>query len=320
VPPDLDGRRLDAAVKQLFDVPWGQARSWIRGGKLAANEVVVTEGAHPVAAGDRLRYTAAARRPRPDTELPPDVIVYEDRYLVVVDKPAGLSSVPYEEHERGALTSRVQALLGRRAAASGTRRRGMPPPMLVVHRLDRDTSGLLVFVRLPAAVEPLAAQFRDHRVHRRYLALVHGEARTSTYRSHLLPDRGDGRRGSRERVQSYRLMGKGAGRLAVTHTEVVERLPGATLLACRLETGRTHQIRIHLAEAGHPLVGEKVYVPRHLVVELPRKIPAPRMLLHAAELGFDHPVTGAPLHFQRPPPADMVDVLERLRARRPAPP
>lgn len=313
VPTELGERRLDAAVKALLGTSWNQAREWIRLGKITVNGETVTDGARAVATGDQIRHDPSARRARPETDLPPDVLVFVDRHIVVANKPAGISTVPFEEHERGAMTSRLQALLGRMRASGGSRQRGVPPPVLAVHRLDRDTSGLVVFARLQAAVEPLSAQFREHTAGRRYLALVHGEAPATTYRSHLVEDRGDGRRGSLERLPPNQRKGKGRGRLAITRTEVLERLGEATLLSCRLQTGRTHQIRIHLAEAGHPLVGEKVYVPRALVVTLPQRIPAPRMMLHAAELGFAHPVSGEPLHFHCEVPADMQEVLERLR-------
>jgi 23S rRNA pseudouridine1911/1915/1917 synthase len=131
-------------------------------------------------------------------------------------------------------------------------------------------------------------------------------------RSTLLADRGDGRRGSAERSIFGREPRPEEGRPAVTHVEALERLAGSTLVACRLETGRTHQIRIHLAEAGHPLLGERVYTRGY---EGPW-IPAPRVMLHAVELGFVHPATDEELHWRRPPPRDFCEVLERLRGRR----
>jgi 23S rRNA pseudouridine1911/1915/1917 synthase len=137
---------------------------------------------------------------------------------------------------------------------------------------------------------------------RKYLAIVHGRLdRKESYRSMLIEDRGDGLRGSAE---STRI----GGQLAVTHVEPLELLDGATLVACRLETGRTHQIRIHLSEAGHPLVGESVYIRDY---RGPR-IGAPRMMLHATELGFVHPATEKLMHFVRPPPADFNEVLHSL--------
>jgi 23S rRNA pseudouridine1911/1915/1917 synthase len=169
----------------------------------------------------------------------------------------------------------------------------------VVQRLDKETSGLVVFARTVAAERGLGKQFHAHTVHRRYLAVVPGYVPAQTIRSRLLRDRGDGRRGSTALPDQ--------GKEAVTHMEPVERLPGYALVACRLETGRTHQIRIHLAELGHPVCGEKVYGPRAA------DSGAPRLALHAAELGFVHPTTGQKLHWAMPLPADLEAFLARLR-------
>ena len=164
----------------------------------------------------------------------------------------------------------------------------------------------MVFTRTWLAKHSLAGQFRRHSVHRRYLAVVRGEMWSArTFRSFLVEDRGDGRRGS----------ARGApppdAREAVTHLEPIEALAGATLVACRLETGRTHQIRIHLSEAGHPLLGEKVYVRGSLAV--PGRLVAPRLMLHAAELGFIHPATEREVRWESPVPGDMRALVERLR-------
>jgi 23S rRNA pseudouridine1911/1915/1917 synthase len=165
-----------------------------------------------------------------------------------------------------------------------------------VHRLDKETSGLVVFTRTWLAKQRLAAQFRSHTVHRRYLAIAHGDVRSATVRTHLMENRGDGLRPA-------------AARLAITHFERLEALRGATLVACRLETGRTHQIRIHLSESGHPLVGERVYVRGFAGPALP----APRLMLHAAELGFVHPVTEREVSWECELPEDMKETLARLR-------
>jgi 23S rRNA pseudouridine1911/1915/1917 synthase len=185
--------------------------------------------------------------------------------------------------------------------------RGERPSLGIVHRLDKETSGVLVFTRTWLAKQSLTQQFRAHTVHRRYLAIAHGVVRAGTIRSHLVADRGDGLRGSVR--SSERARRGGEGQLAVTHVEPVEALDGATLVACRLETGRTHQIRVHLSEGGHPVVGERVYV-RGFQGDV---IPAPRLMLHAAELGFVHPATQVEVRFERPPPKDFQETLARLR-------
>jgi 23S rRNA pseudouridine1911/1915/1917 synthase len=157
-------------------------------------------------------------------------------------------------------------------------------------------------------------QFRKHTVTRRYLAIVHGKVAPRTIRSTLVRDRGDGRRGSRPGLPSPSGSGVGGeGKEAVTHLAIVETLPGYTLLSCKLETGRTHQIRIHLAELGNPVCGDCVYN-RPLGGEpIADTSGAPRLALHAAELGFTHTATDEPMHWEMPPPPDFRELLDRLR-------
>jgi 23S rRNA pseudouridine1911/1915/1917 synthase len=232
-----------------------------------------------------------------------------DPSLVVVRKPAGVSTVPFgdetkEEQER-ALDALVREVVARRDKVRGR------APLGVVQRLDKATSGLLVFPRTVAAKKHLSQQLRARSMHRVYLAVAHGEVRKQTFRSYIVEDRGDRLRGSLEASpHAGRVSGeRRQGQLAITHVEPVERLRGATLVECRLETGRTHQIRVHMAEAGHPLVGEAVYIRDY---EGPL-IAAPRLMLHAAELGFAHPVDDRPMLFREPPPADFEETLARLR-------
>lgn len=244
-------------------------------------------------------------------------IVFVDAHLVVVDKPPGMDTVPFDGPGRSRPPSRGrrgrlepprdshQTLVERLAAelSAGPR----PRPLHVVQRLDRETSGVLVFARRPEAARHLQQQLRMRTVHRRYLALAHGVVQPGKHRSFLGGDRGDGKRGSLRHARF--------GQEAITHVEVLERFHGATLVQCRLETGRTHQIRIHLGEAGHPLVGERTY--GRAGDRLPLVgIPVPRLLLHAAELGFVHPVRETLMRFECPIPADMHQVLERMRGTR----
>jgi 23S rRNA pseudouridine1911/1915/1917 synthase len=230
--------------------------------------------------------------------------VYEDAQLVVIDKPAGLSSVPYEAREQGTAIDLVREAwrrMGRPATAQA---------LFVVHRIDKETSGLLAYAKTKAAERELASQFRAHTVERLYICVAHGVVRAARIESFLVPDRGDGLRGSTRRP--------GQGKRAVTHVEPVQALRGATLCHVRLETGKTHQIRVHLAEVGHPLVGEKVYI-RDFTGD---PIPSARLLLHAATLGFRHPTTEAPVSLEAPLPADFTSELARLSSgrARPAPP
>jgi 23S rRNA pseudouridine1911/1915/1917 synthase len=310
VPRDLGGQRLDAIVRALYGFTWNQARDWVATGKVQVDGETVLEGSARPPAGLELTLHPNARKPRPLTELAPDSIVLVDRHVVVVNKPSGVSTMPFEDFELGTLQARVVDFLARHGDASGPNRGR--PSLSVVHRLDRLTSGLLVFARTRAAAQALGAQFRAHTVHRRYLALVNGRAENATYRSNLIADRGDGLRGSREALPRGR-KAHGDSKLAVTHVTVMERLGEVTLVACQLETGRTHQIRIHLAEAGHPLVGERVYVKGYRGPLLR----AERTMLHAAELGFLHPASGLEMRFTRALPEDMQGLVDRLRTRSP---
>jgi 23S rRNA pseudouridine1911/1915/1917 synthase len=295
VSAELDGRQLDGVLRELMSIPWGKARKIVETGKIAIGGKVATNTTRIVRRGERIEFSPNAPKAGRDA-LDPDVIVYVDPHLVVVRKPPYVSTVPFEKNERGTLDQMVAALLHRRSRAGG------PPGSLgVVQRLDKSTSGLIVFARSWAAKQGLASQLRWHTVARRYLAIAHGSVKKATFRSNLVENRGDRLRGSTRLPD--------AGRTAVTHVDPVEALRGATLVSCRLETGRTHQIRIHLAESGHPLVGERVYV-RDYQGEL---IAAPRVMLHAAGLGFEHPVTGKRLDFEDPPPPDFERVLSGLR-------
>jgi len=179
------------------------------------------------------------------------------------------------------------------------------PPLRIVHRLDKETSGLLAFARSPLGERMLGLQFRKHTVVRRYLTIVPGAFVPRTITSALVRDRGDGRRGSTTFANT--------GKKATTHIGVEEKLNGYTLLSCRLETGRTHQIRIHLSEAGHPVCGDKVYHRKANGQEMPDQSGATRLALHATEFGFEHPASGEHLHWSMPMPADMLKLVEKFR-------
>jgi 23S rRNA pseudouridine1911/1915/1917 synthase len=303
VPAELDRRALDAVVRALFSLSWNEARDRIRGGKVTVNGATRADPLFRVRQGAEVALRM--RAPRAGRErLPDSAVVDVDAHLVVVDKPAGISTVPYEPDDKGTLEELVRAWLSTHAARDDRERR-LRPALGVVHRLDKETSGLIVFTRSWLAKKSLASQFRSHSVVRRYLAIANGKVASTTIRSRLVQNRGDGLRGS------LRGGGKRAeeGQLAITHVEALEPLDGATLIACELETGRTHQIRIHLSESGHPIVGERVYV-RGLDQPL---VPAPRLMLHAAKLGFVHPKTGESLEWERPAPGDFEETLGRLR-------
>jgi 23S rRNA pseudouridine1911/1915/1917 synthase len=321
-------RAIDAVVRELFGMSWGRARDLVRRGKVLVDGQSMLEPTKRVRAGASIAIDLAARDPRRlREELPLDAIVFADPHVVVVDKPPGIVTIAFDPEGMGAslarrrepgeevaLDKRVRAALARREQPT---RPGAPPDLGIVHRLDKETSGLLVFTRSWVAKKTLTQAFRDHTVHRKYLAIVHGIPSPGTIVSHLIENRGDGLRGSVERRHGRaRPIGSEKTQRSITHVEVVERFESTSfgspcaLVSCQLETGRTHQIRIHLAEAGHPLVGERVYT-RGFPGPL---IPAPRIMLHAAELGFAHPgYGGRMMNWTSKPPEDMLELLAALR-------
>ncbi len=286
---------LDARVKDQFQLSWGKARAAIEQGKVFVDGAPVLVATRYVTPEASVELRQNAPRPRP-ARLGADTVAHLDPHLIVVRKPAGLSTVPYLEEEPDNLEQRVRDYLTHQSERAGV------APLGVVHRIDKDTSGVLVFTRTWLAKQSLSAQFRAHSVHRLYYAIAAGEVRSQTFRSYLVEDRGDGKRGS-TRQHAH-------GQLAVTHVEALRKFAGATLVACRLETGRTHQIRIHLSEVGHPLLGERVYIrgPREA------QPAAPRLMLHAAELGFVHPATNLEVRFEDAMPRDMQETIARLAA------
>ncbi|HEY2828412.1 MAG TPA: RluA family pseudouridine synthase [Pirellulales bacterium] len=309
--PELENQTLGAALRRwLPDSSWSQVR------KLVESRRILISGNVCVDAGRRLKSDDVVKLLPHPTAAPPsetDVkIQYLDAHLVVVEKPAGVTTNRHREEinwpkRRKQIQPTLDELLphiiqnieGRRG------KRGVPPPVRAVHRIDRDTSGLIVFARTHAAERILAEQFRQHTTHRRYLAIVEGQVKSQTIRTRLVRDRGDGRRGGTKQPD--------VGKEAVTHVQPLESRGEYTLIQCRLETGRTHQIRIHLSELGHPVCGEKVYRQPKFGKTTADASGAPRLALHAAELGFVHPVTGKSLRFQAVMPADLAEFWKLLK-------
>jgi len=289
---DAPGATLAAFVKARTGVPWSVAKRQIASGKVFVDGACATAIDLRLAVGQVVEVRAGAPRPRdPAREA---VLVHDDAHVVVIDKPSGISSVPYEDREAGTAMDLIRG---------AWRRQGKPATAValhVVHRIDRATSGLLMFAKTKKAELGLAAQLRAHSVARRYLCVAHGAMTSRRIESSLARDRGDGLRGSTTQ--------RDQGKRAVTHVEALQAFRHATLCSVRLETGKTHQIRIHLAEAGHPLVGEQVYIRDYAGPVLTSS----RLLLHAATLGFDHPVTGARVELSSPLPPDFLAVMERL--------
>lgn len=288
---------------------WSQVRKLIDGHRIKVNDDLVLDEARRLKQGDTVAVL-------PHSERVPDLVDqiplrHVDPHLVVVEKPAGISTVrhPAERdwlEDRRLLTPTLDDLVMRQLGMRLPSKKHEPRPRLrIVQRLDKETSGLVVFARTVEAERGLGMQFRRHTVTRRYLTIVPGKVPARTIRSFLVRDRGDGRRGSTTFPNQ--------GKEAITHIEVEETLPGYTLLSCRLETGKTHQIRIHLSELGHPVCGDKVYNRRPDGSILPDPSDAPRLALHATELGFIHPLTEEPMHWDMPLPPDLRAFLDRLR-------
>jgi 23S rRNA pseudouridine1911/1915/1917 synthase len=314
---EYDGWALIAVLRQVRSGDsWSQVRRLIQNRHVQINGNLSTDEGRKLKVGDVVKVW---KEPRAMPARPEDVrIRYLDGHIVVVEKPAGVTTLRHSEEQhwpkerrqlqptldemlRQILAKMVGGKQGRRTPG----RRPKPPSLRAVHRLDRDTSGLMVFARTAQAEQRLVQMFRKHDLHRVYLAIAHGEVREATFESYLVRDRGDGLRGS-TRLPNV-------GKRAVTHVQPVECLDGYTVVECRLETGRTHQIRIHLSEAGHMVCGEKVYNRRLFGEVLEDHSGAQRQALHAAELGFKHPITGEELMFQMPMPPDMQRLLVRLR-------
>jgi 23S rRNA pseudouridine1911/1915/1917 synthase len=279
---------------------WSDLRALCSSGKISLNGERELDPARRLAGGETVAWNLTAPDPRRTATRPEFSIVYEDGHLIVIEKPEGVSSVPYERKERGTALDLI------REAWRRQKRRASATPLYTVHRIDKDTSGLLCFAKTKLAERGLHRVFQHHLAEREYIAIAHGQVRPSRIESRLIADRGDGLRGSTRRPHE--------GQQAVTHVEVVESLAAATLCLVRLETGRTHQIRIHLAEQGHPLVGETVYLRDHTRAGR-ALLPSHRLLLHAATLGFDHPVTGEHLHFASELPPSFETELQHLRRR-----
>ena len=317
-----EGMPADGFLRARLALSWGAARALIERGKVSVDGARLRVIDRRLREGEQVQVRA--RAPRLDRAALDDAaIVHVDAHLVVARKPVGLSTVPYDGAGGG---MRARAANKREAGEELTfedlvrrwlvRRAGHAPQasLGVVHRIDKETSGLLVFARTFAAKKALSQAFRVHAIERRYVALVHGViARAARFESFLLDDRGDGLRGSAKDAR----VGRAAGQHAVTHVAPIALLSrdaggdGASAIGCRLETGRTHQIRIHLAEAGHPLLGDRVYT-RDRLRAGKVLIEAPRLMLHADVLGFAHPITGEALRFIDPVPDDMLAYARRL--------
>lgn len=292
------GATLAAALRQRMpERSWRQVRELCASGKVTVDGCKVLEPAQRLVGGEKIAWDMGKPDPRRRATRAGFRIVYEDGHLVIIEKPEGVSTVPYDRKETGTALDLI------RDAWRAQGKRATVTPLYTVHRIDKDTSGLVCFAKTKLAERGLHIVFKQHLADREYVAVAQGQVRPGRIESDLIENRGDGLRGSSRHT---------GGQHAITDVEVAEALKRATVCRVRLQTGRTHQIRIHLAEQGHPLVGETVYI-RDLLRGGGKPIACSRLLLHAATLGFDHPVTGKHVHFTAALPPDFEAELAKLR-------
>lgn len=351
VTPDLAGKSLSQALKRLMEgKSWNEVKRLIAGRHVQVNGNLCLDETRKLTTKDVVKvWEHPLAKPADERDVK---VVYLDEHLVVVEKPAGVTTLRHAEERkwparRKQLQPTLDELLPRvlarqlgwdgspkrqrgdqaspkrlRGTSRGRSRREESPPRLpavrAVHRLDRDTSGLMVFARTPSAEQALIKLFRKHQIDRSYLAVVHGHPEEQTIDTLLVRDRGDGLRGSQGAGAGGQGTGDsgqetGDGQRAITHIKPLETIGPFSIVQCRLETGRTHQIRIHLSEIGHMLCGEKTYTQPLGGRPQPDDSRAPRHALHAAELGFIHPITGQKLSFRSRWPKELAQWLARLR-------
>lgn len=299
-----DGMRLDRALADLLpDLSRERIKALIGDGLVTGTQGGRISGSLKVGTGQSFHILLPPPAPL-DTVAQdiPLVVVHEDADLIVIDKPAGLVVHPAAGNADGTL---VNALLhhcaGRLSGIGGVARPG------IVHRIDKDTSGLLVVAKTDKAHEGLARQFKDHSIDRLYAAIVYGQPVPAAGTVDSWIGRSDA---DRKKMAVHR---EGRGKHAVTHYRTLERLAGAAMVECRLETGRTHQVRVHMAHLGHPLIGDPVYGrERKGFKSVLETLGFKRQALHAKTLGFIHPVTERPLLFESALPTDMQELLSEL--------
>ncbi|WP_296721914.1 RluA family pseudouridine synthase [Erythrobacter sp.] len=297
--------RIDKALAEATGFTRSRVQGLIDQGRVDVAGKTATAASMKVAAGTPFRIIVSAAMPAEAApEDIPLVVAYEDEHLIVIDKPAGMVVHPAVGNITGTL---VNALLhhcrGRLSGINGVARPG------IVHRIDKDTSGLLVVAKSDAAHEGLAVQFAAHTVHRRYIAVCAGHPSPAAGTIDARVGRSDADR----KKMTVLPNNSSRGKTAITHYKVTQRLDEASLIECRLETGRTHQIRVHFASIGHPLLGDPVYgrTPKPLRPLLDT-LGFARQALHAAELGFVHPKSGETLRLAADLPPDMAELIDQL--------
>ena len=317
----MHGKPLAAVVRVLMkDASWGDVRKAISARKVQVNGNLCLDDARPVKKGDLIRIHLQSLAPLPDSDTL--IIRHLDPHLIVVEKPAGLISTRHADEDDLSIARRGKqptldellpaALANKLPPTKQTTLQRPPlPTVIAVHRLDRDTSGLMVFARTRAAEQKLVQMFAAHEIQRLYQAVVTGYCPAMTVRSFLYKHPATGKRQSLPPDATEQDIEHFRAKLAVTHVRPLRNLgPYFSLVECRLETGRTHQIRIHLSESGHMIAGDKIYrtnVTGQPFNDSPAGLPPPpRQVLHSTTLSFLHPITGQKLHFDMPMPKDLA--------------
>ncbi|MEM7780079.1 MAG: RluA family pseudouridine synthase [Pseudomonadota bacterium] len=301
----LAAARLDKALADATELSRARVQALIAERRVEVDGALASSASAKVAEGTNFQITvpAATEAEAKPQDIPLDV-AFEDEHLIVVNKPAGMVVHPAAGNPDGTL---VNALLhhcqGHLSGIGGVARPG------IVHRIDKDTSGLLVVAKSDAAHEGLAVQFAEHSVHRRYIAVCAG--RPSPAEGTI--DARLGRSDANRKKMAVLAKNSSRGKHAITHYKLLTPLNEASVIECRLETGRTHQVRVHCASIGHALIGDPLYgrTPKSLKT-LISKLGFARQALHAAELGFSHPLTAANLRFSADLPEDMRELIDEL--------
>lgn len=309
VTSDTAGAVLSALRKQVEELSWSVAKKHLANRLISINGILCIDEGRRVAAGDVIELRTHPLPPPPADE---DVkILFLDQHLVVASKPAGMLSLRHpgdliwrqqKKDRQPSLEESLQRLIMKRERNRSASFGGL----FAVHRIDRETSGILVFARNESTQEGLIKQFAAHQALRRYLCVIPGGLVAQTIESWQIRDRGDGLRGSSTDGSH--------GRRMVTHIAPLRKLGTYTELECRLETGRTNQIRIHLAELSHPICGDVKYRGPFGTSPIPDQSNAPRLALHAAELGIQHPITGEQHAYESPWPKDIDGLIRRIKS------
>ena len=302
-PPEASGERLDRYLTGRYDVARNRVRRWLDADLVSVNGRLAKASLR-LAGGEEIscRPTPITQEGELEPEEGPLEILFEDREIVVLDKPAGLVVHPGAGRPTGTLAHRLLARYPKIDSVGGPGRPG------IVHRLDRDTTGVMVVARTPGAYRKLSAAFSERAVAKSYLAVAYGSPR----RAEGVLDAAIGRHPTRRKEMTARP----DGRPAITGYKVRAAHAGLCLLVIRLETGRTHQIRVHLKGANWPLVGDPIYGEARWKA-LPTRVRKtlrdfPRPALHAWRLGFEHPATAEPMEFEAPPPGDLVELWRNV--------